>query len=489
MALNWWSWQHHPDSTPFPVRARETWSDLMPSFHYPPRPDRVRAARQQAIRQGILWLLLGFTAVLAGSAGALLAVMLPRQVIPTSLTPAEQEAFRPDALRAAALDRSLHILILGTDNPDPTLPLPTERDRFHTRSDTILLARFDPQARRITVLSIPRDTRVRLPGFGVTKINAANLAGGPALTAQVVSHLMGGIPIDRYIRLNTDALEELIDAVGGLEIYVPEPMQYADHTQQLFIHLEPGWQRLNGEQAHHFARFRRDHLGLGDIGRVQRQQELLRALSRELLSPAVWPRIPKILQVIRTNLDTNLTWEEVLSLAKFVLTSGGDRIDLVLLPGRFSQPGEFSTSYWLPDPAGIRRVAVSHFGLEAEVARIPPHRLRIAVQNATGEPGMARRMVQELVRQGYVHAFAVEDSTQVLQQTEILAQSGDREGAKQIRAAIGLGEVRVESTGVLNSDVTIRIGQDWAQQLALDEALRTTDGNGQAQAPPGAAQL
>ena len=102
---------------------------------------------------------------------------------------------------------------------------------------------------------------------------------------------------------------------------------------------------------------------------------------------------------------------------------------------------------------------------------------------------MARRMVQELVRQGYVHAFAVEDSTQVLQQTEILAQSGDREGAKQIRAAVGLGEMRVESTGVLNSDVTIRIGQDWAQQLALDEALRTTDGNGQAQAPPGAAQL
>ncbi|MFS8822059.1 polyisoprenyl-teichoic acid--peptidoglycan teichoic acid transferase [Thermostichus sp. MS-CIW-19] len=481
MTLNWWGWQHHLDSTPLPAGAREARFDLMSSFHYPPRPDRVRAARQQAIRQGILWLLLGFTAVLAGSAGAFLAVMLPRPVIPTSLTPGEQEAFRPDALRAAALDRSLHILILGTDNPDPALPLSRERERLNTRTDTILLARFDPQARRITVLSIPRDTRVRLPSFGVTKINAANLVGGPALTAQVVSTLLGGIPIDRYVRLNTDALEELIDAVGGVEVYVPEPMHYVDHTQRLFINLEPGWQRLNGEQAHHFARFRRDHLGLGDIGRVQRQQELLRALSRELLSPAVWPRIPKVLQVVRTHLDTNLTWEEVLSLAKFVLTSGGDRIDLVLLPGRFSQPGEFSTSYWLPDPAAIRRVAVSHFGLEAEVARIPPQRLRIAVQNATGKPGMARRMVQELVRQGYTQVFAVEDSPQVLPQTEILAQSGDREGAKQVRAALGLGELRVESTGVLNSDITIRIGQDWAQQLTLDID--------QAQSPARGAQL
>lgn len=481
MTLNWWGWQHHLDSTPLPAGAREARFDLMSSFHYPPRPDRVRAARQQAIRQGILWLLLGFTAVLAGSAGAFLAVMLPRPVIPTSLTPGEQEAFRPDALRAAALDRSLHILILGTDNPDPALPLPRERERLNTRTDTILLARFDPQARRITILSIPRDTRVRLPSFGVTKINAANLVGGPALTAQVVSTLLGGIPIDRYVRLNTDALEELIDAVGGVEVYVPEPMHYVDHTQRLFINLEPGWQRLNGEQAHHFARFRRDHLGLGDIGRVQRQQELLRALSRELLSPAVWPRIPKVLQVVRTHLDTNLTWEEVLSLAKFVLTSGGDRIDLVLLPGRFSQPGEFSTSYWLPDPAAIRRVAVSHFGLEAEVARIPPQRLRIAVQNATGKPGMARRMVQELVRQGYTQVFAVEDSPQVLPQTEILAQSGDREGAKQVRAALGLGELRVESTGVLNSDITIRIGQDWAQQLTLDID--------QAQSPARGAQL
>lgn len=453
----------------------------MSSFQYPPRPDRVSAARQQAIRQGILWLLLGFTAVVAGSAGALLAVMLPRPVIPTTLTAEQQEAFRPDALRAAALDRSLHILILGTDNPDPTLPPPAERDRFNTRTDTILLARFDPQSRRVSVLSIPRDTRVRLPGFGISKANAANFAGGPALAAQVVSDLMGGIPIDRYVRLNTDALEALIDAVGGVEVYVPEPMQYVDQTQKLFINLEPGLQRLNGEQAHHFARFRRDHLGLGDIGRVQRQQELLRALSRELLSPAVWPRIPKILQTIRANLDTNLTWEEVLTLAKFILTSGGDRIDLVLLPGRFSQPGEFATSYWLPDVAGIQRVAAAHFELETEIASIPPQRLRIAVQNATGEQGMARRMVQELARQGFTQAFAVEDSTQVLRQTEILAQSGDRDGAKQIRTAIGLGEMRVESTGILNSDITIRVGQDWAQQITLDID--------QAQALPGAAQL
>jgi LCP family protein required for cell wall assembly len=435
----------------------------MSSFHYPPRPGPVRAARQQAI----LWLLLGFTAILSGSAGAFLAAILPRPILPPSLSAEEQAAFRPDALRAAALDRSLHILILGLDRPDPALLGTGDQDRFNTRSDTILLARFDPQARRITVLSIPRDTRVRLPGFGVAKINAANVVGGPALTAQVVSQLLGGIPIDRYVRLNTEALEALIDAVGGVEVYVPEPMHYVDRTQQLFITLQPGWHRLNGKQAHHFARFRHDQLGLGDIGRVQRQQELLRALSRELLSPAVWPRIPKVLQVVRAHLDTNLTWEEVLSLAKFLLTYGGDRMDLVLLPGRFSQAGEFATSYWLPDLAGIRRVAAAHFGLEAEVTPIPPQHLRIAVQNATGKPGMARRMVQELVRQGYAQAFAVEDSPRVLPRTEILAQSGDREGARQVRAAIGLGELRVESTGVLNSDVTIRLGQDWVEQLTL----------------------
>lgn len=439
----------------------------MSSFHYPPRPGPVRAARQQAICQGIPWLLLGFTAILSGSAGAFLAAILPRPILPPSLSAEEQAAFRPDSLRAAALDRSLHILILGLDRPDPVLLGTGDQDRFNTRSDTILLARFDPQARRITVLSIPRDTRVRLPGFGVAKINAANVVGGPALTAQVVSQLLGGIPIDRYVRLNTEALEALIDAVGGVEVYVPEPMHYVDRTQQLFITLQPGWHRLNGKQAHHFARFRHDQLGLGDIGRVQRQQELLRALSRELLSPAVWLRIPKVLQVVRTHLDTNLTWEEVLSLAKFLLTYGGDRVDLVLLPGRFSQAGEFATSYWLPDLAGIRRVAAAHFGLEAEVTPIPPQHLRIAVQNATGKPGMARRMVQELVRQGYAQAFAVEDSPRVLPRTEILAQSGDREGAKQVRAAIGLGELRVESTGVLNSDVTIRLGRDWVEQLTL----------------------
>jgi LCP family protein required for cell wall assembly len=399
------------------------------------------------------------------------AVLLPQQIMKPSLTSEELSIFRTNEIRTASLDRSLHILVIGTDAFDATHQPETWSESLQGRSDVLLLTRFDPADQKLTILSIPRDTRVKIPEHGTQKINAANAIGGPALTAQVVSTLLGDVPIDRYIRLNTDGIKALIDAVGGVEVYVPERMKYTDVTQKLYIDLQPGWQRLNGDQAHQFIRFRHDQLG--DIGRVQRQQELLRAISKELLKPETWSRAPLIMDAIRQNVDTNLTWEEVLGLAKFMLSSGDDHLDMVMLPGRFSQSREYASSYWIPDLTGIYEVAVNHFEAiprNGEVQPTPPSQLRIAVQNASGRADMAKRLVQDLRRKGFVNVFAIEDYSRVLPKTAIIAQQGDHHGAQEVQALLGVGEARVESTGALDSDITIKLGLDWVNFWYPEEA-------------------
>lgn len=394
----------------------------------------------------------------------MVAIILPQPIMPHRSAVEDSSAFRSDDIRNASLDYALHILIIGADNPNPTRADQSYVESLHGRADTLILARFDPKQNQMALLSIPRDTRAEIPDHGMNKINVANALGGPILTARTVSTLLGGIPIDRYVRLNPEGIQDLVDAIGGVEVYVPERMEYTDHTQKLYIDLQPGWQRLNGEQVHHFARYRHDHLG--DIGRVQRQQELIRALSQELLQPGTWTRTPQVLEAIQANVDTNLRWDELLSLAQFTLSYGQERLDMIMLPGRFSQPHEFATSYWLPDSDGTYQVAVNYFDaspINGLIESPPPAQLKIAVQNASGQPGIARRLTQDLQEKGFLQVFPIEDDPLVLTETEIIAQRGDTQGAEEIRATLGLGSVRVESTGAIESDVTIRVGQDWVQ--------------------------
>lgn len=111
------------------------------------------------------------------------------------------------------MGRPVNLLVLGVDK---VLDAPAgSPKRFRGRTDTLLLARFNPENGTITVLSIPRDTRVEIPGYGINKINAANVYGDVDLTVRVVSKTLNYTPVDRYIRIDTAAFRELVDLVGG----------------------------------------------------------------------------------------------------------------------------------------------------------------------------------------------------------------------------------------------------------------------------------
>jgi LCP family protein required for cell wall assembly len=423
-----------------------------------------------------LWLWLGFTgvAMLSATAGAMLAVSLSSTPLSKLST---QDAifnkggsFSRSSMRLPELTRPVNILVLGckvlaSDIPELKGKEPDyqEVNSFDGPTDTMLLLRFDPEAEKLKVLSIPRDTQTYIEGYGQTKINAANAYGGPALSAKATSELVGGVGIDRYIRVNVQGVQSLVDALGGVTVYVPQDMKYKDDSQHLYINLKQGKQHLNGEKALQFMRFRYDKYG--DIGRVQRQQILMRALMEQALNPATVARLPKILEVIQSHIDTNLSVEELVALVGFGAQTDRSKVQMLMVPGQFNGTGQREISYWLPDRRRLQQMVAQHFNQgDSDRTTIDPDYVRVAIQDSTGKPEAVQAMVNMLKKAGYQNISVDDAWSEPLRLTRIVAQQGDDSPANAVRKSLGFGDVRVDSTGSLTSDVTIQLGQDWLQK-------------------------
>jgi polyisoprenyl-teichoic acid--peptidoglycan teichoic acid transferase len=450
----------------------DTSSALSPASQLDPSAPK---NRKLGIARSIAWGV-AFVSVATASAllGTVFSLMVPLPATIASQTGGQlsigdlwEKGFR------YRITRPVNILVMGVDRV-PDVP-PDSPESLAGRSDTMLLVRIDPDTQTVNVLSIPRDTQVDIPSVGLTKVNHANSLGGPELAAQVVSHNLSNVKIDRYVRISTDAFRELVDLVGGVDVYVPHRMSYTDQTQKLFIDLEEGWQTLNGDQAEQFARFRND--AYGDVGRVQRQQQLIRALREKVTSPAMIPKLPQAIQLLQSYIDTNLSLDEMLALVNFGLDLERDQFRMVMLPGRFSTPDEYVASYWLMDTDNMEKVMHDYFQINS-VSFVDQQQSvydqRIAVQNASGEPQLGRRVANYLRDQGFGNVYLVSDWSDQQTQTQIIVQWGDLEGAETIHSVLGVGEVIPASTGDLDSDFTIRIGTDWSDRPVSQQVSSST---------------
>lgn len=430
--------------------------------------------------KGIFWTTM-FGAAALGTAGlgaiAVIFFPFPQQTGGETVTPPLADLWRSGF--RYQVSRPVNILVMGLDEArdiDGAKP-----NDLVGRTDTLLLARVDPEEQAVNVMSIPRDTRVEIPGYGMDKINEANAEGGAELAAQTVMHNFGNVKIDRYVRVSTAAFREIVDLVGGIEVMVPKPMKYEDKTQGLVIDLEPGLQMLNGDEAEQFARFRQDEYG--DIGRVQRQQILLKALRKRMINPTLLPKLPQIVRVLQSHIDTNLSTEEMLALAGFGLNLDGQDLHMVMLPGEFSDPEEYTASYWLADEEASRELVRTYFDANpanlvadasgainpgVDYTNLPAKRalsdLRIAVQNATEDQDAGYTMAENLRDLGYDNVYVMRDWSIVDRTTSVIAQRGDMASARSLQMTLGVGQVEYNSTGDIESDITIRIGEDWLRQ-------------------------
>ena len=243
--------------------------------------------------------------------------------------------------------RRQNILFLGVDASNNPNDLWTG-----TRTDTIILVNIDPRTKSVNALSIPRDSKVYLPGDnGVNKINAAHAIGGIEMTKRTIEDTLG-VHIDRYIMVHDSAVKEIVDAMDGLDIYVEKPMHYNDYSGNLHINFSKGDHHLDGQQAVEYLRFRHD--ALGDIGRTQRQQWLLRSLLNKLKQPATITKIPDIISVAKKYVKTDMSFYEMSQYAALAKHIDMDKIEIAMLPGAPNQKGYIS--YWILDPEKTQEV-------------------------------------------------------------------------------------------------------------------------------------
>ncbi|TBH21051.1 LCP family protein [Thermus thermamylovorans] len=337
------------------------------------------------------------------------------------------------------------LLVYGS-SPEYLGPRQRAPERFRGLADAILLVRLDPGAGRAVVLSIPRDTWVRLPGYGVRRVNAASPLGGPELMKEAVAQITG-VRADRYVVVSTEALRRGVDALGGVRVCVERPMRYRDTAAGLDIDLQPGCQVLNGEQAEGYLRFRKD--ALGDIGRVQRQQAFLHALKEQLLSPSGLFRLPQAVAAVEPHLRTDLIRREKGALLGFALR----RPELVslLLPGRFSGGG------WSVDEGALRELVGLYFQGEGTAEEAALSGRRVALVYGPGQESQAERARERLQALGLGVVLHPVDLAPG--RTEAL-ENGPGLLARALGEALGV-PYRVSGEAVLGADLTLRLGGDF----------------------------
>jgi polyisoprenyl-teichoic acid--peptidoglycan teichoic acid transferase len=242
----------------------------------------------------------------------------------------------------------------------------------------------------MTLLSIPRDPRVPIPGHGEDKINSAFAIGGPALMKQTVEQFLG-IPVHFYFVMYIQGFEKVIDAMGGVDINVEKRLHYNDNAGNLHINLQPGMQHLNGYEAMGFARFRHD--ATGDFGRIGRQQAMLNALGRKALSVGAIRGLPTLFEeLLKKNLIvTNLSLNAAYKLKGFYNDEVRQNTKMFMFPGVPQTIGR--VSYVIPD---LKEIPYVVNGIFNEGGNPKNHEIKIELKNGCGYRGVAEDYARRL---------------------------------------------------------------------------------------------
>lgn len=246
------------------------------------------------------------------------------------------------------LNKRINILILGIDNGEASVA--GKYDDGPKRSDVIVIASIDPKKNQICLLSIPRDTLVDIPGRGKGKAAHANFYGGSLLAKQTVSNLLQ-IPIHYYLKMDWRGFIETVDLIGGVDLNVAKNMNYEDPYANLKIHINKGFQHMDGQTAGEYIRFRHDELG--DIGRVQRQEKFFRAITSQFFTIKNILKLPTIIDTIKARIDTDMSTLVMFKVANSLKLFGKQDLKTEMLYGDFGTIN--GLSYWVTNKKSITK--------------------------------------------------------------------------------------------------------------------------------------
>lgn len=378
----------------------------------------------------------------------------------------------------------VNILVLGLDEAQDTRGYGVKQDlRYATlprRTDTMVLFSFDPESHALSMISIPRDSEVVIPGHekeGIQKINAAHAFGdgdayeaarkkglktfpnsmGPELAMETVSKLLR-VPVHYYLRTDVTGFVKLVDILGGVEMTVPRNMDYDDPYQNLHIHLKAGKQVLNGEKAMELVRFR--YYPEGDIKRMEVQQQFFKAVMKKALNVGTVFKIPVLASESSKYIDTNLTPSEMVNLATQALRLNQDRVKSGTLPVLAMEDirGE---SFIKLDPVGVRNMVDTYI---RGIDRGANAKIKVEVLNGSGTSGKASSLADELRGMGFNVASVGTADKSSYPVTQVIGLDGEENLQAVGKAVSGLvptAKLYRRTTKNPSYNVTIIVGKDY----------------------------
>lgn len=255
----------------------------------------------------------------------------------------------------------INILMMGTDHSG-------------SLSDTIMLASLDVKQKKVSVLSIYRDTRVN-SGQSYCKINSLIGTKDKELATINAVKKITGLPINYYVTVNFQAFRDIIDTLGGVEFDVPNAptnfsagrkgIYYDDPAQNLHIAIKEGMQKLNGEQAEGLVRFRYGYPE-ADVARVRVQQQFLKAIMDQKLNVSNITKTPKIFQEIQKNVRTNLSIAQINNIVKTIKNIKPEDIQTYTLPGAPQMIN--GASYFIVDTKETKTLVSENFSNPSEAS-------------------------------------------------------------------------------------------------------------------------
>lgn len=263
-----------------------------------------------------------------------------------------------NVIKQVNLDEVLFLLV-GVDTKDVSEIQVGKDEATGIRSDTMMLCKVNFKDGSIKIMSLPRDSRLKVKG-SLDKLNHAHSYGGMKLLMKTVREFTN-LDVDYYVRVDYGAVKALVNAIGGVDVEITQKMKYHDTTKGMELHIdfEPGMQRLDGDDAIRFLRFR--SYKRGDEDRVVAQQYFLTQMIKQVLEPKNILSLPKMfdayLKYIDTNMDPKIIYQGISLAGKL----DSENIETMTIPGYGATRKEDGISYYFVDAKGTKAMIEEHF--------------------------------------------------------------------------------------------------------------------------------
>jgi LCP family protein required for cell wall assembly len=370
-----------------------------------------------------------------------------------------------------------NVLVLGSDRRDVVEASERQERQFRggsnsgRRADTILLIHVPADQKSATILSFPRDLRVKIPGVpGLHKINGA-YNYGPNRMIQTVK-LLTGLPIHHYVEINFASFQKVVDAVGGVRLCVNRT--YDDKQSGLIIR-HPGCQNFDGKLALAYVRMRKSD-PRGDFGRIDRQQQFMRVLMSKVTSIGFLTDLPRLFGLANAVAkgvitDSKLTLGEVKGIANKLAGFKQSNVDFRVVPSHSQTIG--GVSYVIAESAEAKALytALLHdtklpdYG-KTNASIATPGDITVRVENGTTTAGLGATIAEKLKKLGFKVRKVTDASRRDYRTTQILFNVGLDEKAALISEYFPGADIRPSTTSKLSTDVVIIVGADAASRAS-----------------------